>query len=281
MTTFEEFLADLKDELIQYDNAGLIDEVRVYNDVLSAIKKFGLLPLEIQDTVLHVKNGKVKLPDGFRLLRFAIKCEPFEYECEDNEDILQDYLFYKIKDVKKKEWSNCDECNETHSEQVIVEKLYFKNRRAKVRYNKPTYLKLSQNVKKNYCDKGCPNIKFNKSPYEIEIKGNTLYTNFKEGTIYLKYKGLEEDEDGFVLIPDTNTGALMDYIKYSVREKIMFRALLNSDGTTNEQFLYQDYAMKANSAESRAVTDLKGKGIKKALDKYRKELKKEFKTYNF
>lgn len=279
---FEEFLADLKTRLTQYDSSGLIDDMTVYQDVQRAIKKLGLLPLIPHKTMLEVKNGKAKLPDGFRKITYAVKCTPDEYEVEDDEDILQDSYMYKVKDIKRKEWDACDECDETYSEEIIMESLYFRNnKRGRIYYKKPIPLKLTNYVIKNYCDNGCKNIKVKECPYEIQIKNNILYANFKNGNIYLEYKGVEEDEDGMLIIPESDMGFVEEYITAFVKAELMLRIIENSDNTTNEYTLYTDYRQQVAILYMQAENELKFKGLKKSLDKYRKHIKREFSTYNF
>ena len=136
--TFDEFLANIKNKFKQYDSVGLIDEMSVYEDALYAIKSLGLLVLEKNSTVVQIKNGKGKLPSGFSKLVSAIKCTPYEYECEDEpERILQSSYMSAVKDIKRTEWNGCNPCDETYSEEIIVEnkidinKEYGKNLRLK------------------------------------------------------------------------------------------------------------------------------------------------------
>lgn len=281
--TFEEFLAGIKSKYSQYDKSGLINSIDVYSDVLYAVKSLGLLVLEKGETIVHIKNGKGTLPSGFSRLISAIKCTPFEYDCdEEDESVLQSMYFSQVKNIKRTEWPVCDPCNETHSEEVIVESVYFhKKRKGNIRYNQPTYLKLTDYVKKNICDKDCPNKAVKDSPYEINIKGNTIYANFKEGSIYIKYKGLEEDDDGFIIIPDSEMGHVEKYVTAHVLSEIMLQSLMNSDNTTNEQTLYSETLRRESDYKALAITELKFKGLGKAMNKYKKVVKREFNTFNF
>lgn len=282
--TFDEFLANIKNRYKQYDNAGLIDDLSVYENVVYALKSLGLLVLEKGTTVVSIKGGKGKLPSGFSKLTKAIKCNPFEYECEDEEyeNILQNQYFFAVKDIKRTDWSGCNPCDEKHTEEVIVESVYFRGRKkGTVRYNKPTYVKLTDYVKKNMCDKDCINKNIKNSQYEISIKGNTLYANFNEGNILIEYKGLEEDDDGFIVIPDSDMGHLYKYVEAYVGSELMFTLIANSDNTTNEMTLYQELLRQTAEYKSLATVELKFKGLDKAFNKYKRVVKKEFNTFNF
>ncbi len=281
--TFDEFLANIKNKFKQYDSVGLIDEMSVYEDALYAIKSLGLLVLEKNSTVVQIKNGKGKLPSGFSKLVSAIKCTPYEYECEDEpERILQSSYMSAVKDIKRTEWNGCNPCDETYSEEIIVENIYFHGKRkAHIKYNNPLYLKLATHVNKNMCEKECPNLKIKECPYEISIKGNTIYTNFKEGTIYITYKGFEEDDDGMVIIPESTMGHVEKYVNAYVSSELMFQMLANSDNTTNERTLYGELLRQVGEYKALAVTELKFKGMDRAINKYKKVIKKEFNSFNF
>ena len=131
------------------------------------------------------------------------------------------------------------------------------------------------------CEKECPNLKIKECPYEISIKGNTIYTNFKEGTIYITYKGFEEDDDGMVIIPESTMGHVEKYVNAYVSSELMFQMLANSDNTTNEQTLYGELLRQVGEYKALAVTELKFKGMDRAINKYKKVIKKEFNSFNF
>ena len=95
------------------------------------------------------------------------------------------------------------------------------------------------------------------------------------------YKGYEEDEDGFVIIPETNQGWLKQYLEYNVKRRIVEDILTNSDNTTNEQSLYQIYQSNELQSFSNAKTELKFKGMSIGIKNYQKKIKKELSVYNF
>jgi hypothetical protein len=286
MITFDEFLAEIKESLKQYDSAGLINDLTVYNWVLDALNQFSMLPTIRIETVLDVKNNKTKLPDGFKSIYSALKCEPFGYttDCPEGEDILQNIYFYKVREIKNAEWALCDPCELKEEETCIVEKLYLHNgTKANLYYNnaQPIKLKLTPFVKKTSCDKGCLNFAVKDSPYEISINKRTLYTNFEKGSIFMVYNGYEEDDDGFLLIPDTEEGWLKKYLVAMVKRNIIEDVLANSDNTTNEQFLYTLYLQQSNEFFNKAMGEMKLKRVLQGMNAYKRKLKKEISVYNF
>lgn len=286
MTTFEEFLMEIKESFKQYDSAGLMNDLTIYNWVLDGLNPFAMLPTIRVETVLTVKNNKAKLPDGFKSIYSAVKCEPFGYTTDDEkgEDILQDIYFYKVREIKNSEWALCDPCEMVETETCVVEKVYLHNgTRANFYYNnaQPIRLKLTPHVKRTNCDKDCLNFKVTSSPYEISINQRTLYTNFKEGNIFMVYNGYEEDEDGFILVPDTEEGWLRKYLIAMVKKNIIEDVLANSDNTTNEQFLYTLYIQQSDEYFKKAMGEMKLKRVLQGMGNYKNKLRKEISVYNF
>jgi hypothetical protein len=285
MTKFSNFLAEIKRSFRQYDSANLIDDMDVYDWTIQALNALNILPTIKIESVLRVKNNKAKLPDGFKSIYYAIKCEPHVYTVDDTtEDIEQDFYFYKVRELKKQEWNSCDPCDVQETDSCIVEKTYLHNgKRANFYYNnlQPLKLKLTPYVKRTQCDKNCVNFRMNDSTYEISINNKTLYTNFEEGNIFMIYNGYEEDEDGFIMIPDTAEGNLMKYIKAYVKKRIIEDLLNNSDNTTNEQFLYTLYAEEERQFFTKTVGEIKMSKVMNSLNVYRNKIKKEFSVFNF
>lgn len=294
---FEEFISDIKSSMKQYDSANLIDELTVYNWVLECLKRFGSLTTVRHEVVLPVKNGKVELPASFKSLKLALKCSPNKIEFEDDcEDVLQSSMFYKTFDYKHSEsvcssddylnLSDCDkEFNELMSSDIksasITESVYLnKKHRIEAKYDRLIPLTLISYAKSDVDKSFCPNVKLKKSPYQISINKRTLHCNFTDGYVFVIFNGYEEDEDGFVEIPDTNNGWLKQYIDYHVKRRIIEDVLTNSDNSTNEVSLYQLFQTNELQCYSNAKTELKFKGINSAINKYKKKIKREMSIYN-
>lgn len=284
---YSEFLANIKGSMEQYNSAGLIDDMSVYDYLVDAMNEISIVPSIRIEYILNIRNNKGKLPDGFKSLYSATKCEPFVYTLENEDpqkDLLLDIYHYKVRELKNQDWNFCDPCEITETNTCIVEKVYLHNNtRANFYYNnlEPIRLKLTSYVKKTSCDKDCTNFSVKESPYEISINQKTLYTNFKEGSIFIVYNGYEEDEDGFLIIPETKENNLEKYLRAYVKKEIIRKMLENSDATTNEQFLFQMYDQELTKYQTRAVGEYKMGKVMGSLSRYTNKIKSEFEVYNF
>lgn len=282
---FKEFYSEIESSMQQYKSAGLLDELSVYNMVLDGFKELSIIPTIRIQTVLYVQNNKTKLPDGFKSLYSAVKCDPFVFtpEKEEPKDILMDIYTYKVREIKKENWNICNPCDVREEETCVVEKTYFHDgRKGNFYYNNitPIKLKLTPYVKKNQCDADCKNFNIKESPYEISINNKILYTNFKQGNIFITYNGYEEDDEGFVIIPETEEGNIEKFLKAYVQKEIIKKMFLNSDNTTNEQMLYQIYSAESELYKARSIGEYKMKRVLHSLrHRYPQYIKKEFSIF--
>lgn len=279
--TFKELYAKISSQFPAYKSSGLLNEIDIYEDYVFSIKKFGGLPLELFEEVLEVHNGSVKLPENFRKLRYAIKCDPSHFQTKHT-DHLQDSQFWRERHEKTATWDSCDTCCVEENEKFIVERLYYREYECKYFYRNPIELKLVQGVNRTHLDANCQNLKVRQSPYEINIiKGNILQTNFTKGTIFLRYRGLSIDEEGFVEIPDTFNGHLESYVESYILTNLMTRIISNGDNTQSEISLLSYYAQEKRNNFNLAMTELKANQFSKvARDKYRNKLRTESRKFD-
>jgi hypothetical protein len=283
---FNEFLADIKSSMKQYASAGLIDDLSVHNWIIEGLNNFNILPTIKVEAVINVKDNSAKLPAGFKTLYSAIKCEPYvcTIEKEESKDVLQDFYFYKVRELKNTDWNFCDPCELEETESCVVEKVYLHNgTKANFYYNnvQDLKLKLTPHVKRTKCDKDCVNFSVYDAPNEISIQNKTIYTNFKEGSIFMVYNGYEEDEEGFIIIPETEEGHLNKYLQAYVKKQIIFELLTNSDNTTNEQFLFGVLERDETIFFAKASGEMKMKRVLGSIDNYKKKIKRQFSVYDF
>lgn len=283
---FQEFSASIKSVLQQYSSAGLIDDMAIYEYMLDGMSELSLLPTIRIETVLEVRNNKAKLPEGFKSLYMAIKCDPHKavIDSEEPQDFLQDIYYYKVREVKENTWNICEPCDIDEKDSCVVEKVYFHNgTRGNLYYNNliPVKLNLTRHTRRTQCDPNCRNLSVNDSPYEISINKNHIYTNFKSGQIFLVYNGLEEDEDGFIMIPETAENNIYKFLKAYVIREFLKRMFANSDNTTNEQFLYQMYDRDAEKYQMKAGGELRMARVLPQMSNYSRKIRREFEIYNF
>lgn len=257
--TFQEFYSEkIATSMSSYVASGLADEMKVYGWVVNALKQFGTLFATIQEQVIHIDNYEAHLPDGFIKLKLALECEPAFYEIEKQDKHLQFSNMWIERHEKTTTWNSCDDCCEEEYEKKIEERVYWQDNTIRYVYKKPRLIRVVEGVKGKQCSNDSPNLK-HRGGETISIMKNSrkIQASFKEGSVFLRFYGYETDEDGMLIIPESNQGDLENYLEYMVKEKILEDVVLNGDNVTNEASLIPYFERKKNDAFSKTMTDAK------------------------
>jgi len=225
----DSMIAEIESSMSQYKTSGLINKADLYRWTNIALKGFGQSICVLTEKVIEVKNGKAFLPEGFHSLYFAVYCSPKGYYVKNEKPAILSSNIWKERVERKTEWNSCEPCCTTESETIISEDVYLDDNLITFYYNSPIVLKLGKAFKKDLCTRDCKNNLVKESPYEINIVGTTLQTNFNSGYIYIQYYGLEQDEKGLPLIPDTPKRKVEVYIEYHLKRKLIEQLMLNGD----------------------------------------------------
>lgn len=257
--TETQVIAEVKNTFKSFDAEGLIDEITIRNLLKSELKRFGNNVMVYSDDIVKVKGGKGELPKDFWALQYAERYRPSHYECsEKDRNILQDSHFWKMT-VERDDKFVDGEIVETKTVKSVSEDIYFKDATARLVYSNPTPLYLMRGFNRKAITKDCKNLppKNRTGRYdEINILGNYIQTNFKDGYIYIKYKALPTDENGDIYIPDTQHDRLKEYILYYIKWKVAEQLYLNDD-EPNLVNKIQYLAQMSNEAFGLAMTEVK------------------------
>lgn len=245
-------------DLNKYADAGLIDENELYSDAVSALKRFGNDICTDQEAFVEIKNGLGQLPDQFFSLKMALECEPDYYQRSNIEHhTLLNSVFYTERVELSDAWNECDSCCKERTEKVIRENVYFDSGSVSFTYKNPRILRLTKGFEKSVCATNCLNNYRIENPHEINIiNRRKLQTNFSKGTVYIRYKGLPVDDEGFLDIPETANGHLDTYIEYYLKRRTAERLIGNNDAL-GLQTMYPIYKQEESLALRRAVNELK------------------------
>lgn len=279
MKNIDTLIADIRAELSTFDSLDQIDDLSLYRWASTELKRFGATICIDTDDVIEVRKGKAILPNNFYMLLKAVKCEPFAYECKlEDKSYLQNSHFWIERVERSNRWDSCEECCVEETENIITENIYYEHREMKFQYVKSEPLKLVGGPTPNDCLGDCASQFKCKSPFEIQISGNTLYANF-DGSIYINYKGLPIDENGIPCLPETDLGRVAEYIENYLKYKIFETWYINGDEkdiVQKVQFLYQRY----KSGFQEAMSDAKMTGY--PFEMYEKmKLRNRIQTLNF
>lgn len=87
------------------------------------------------------------------------------------------------------------------------------------------------------------------SPYRAALKNGYLDTNLDEGTIYLNYQSLMEDDDGNLLVMDQER--VNEYYEYALKRRILENMLMSGENVGNQLQLVE---MRHREARNNALS---------------------------
>lgn len=280
--TADALIAEIESSNYFKDNPHLIDKISIYRWLKNSLKKFGMNVMEKTEGVIHIKNYRGTVPSDFGRLALAVHCEKnFCRGVGDKDQLLQSYMWServeKVYQQEKIYIGYQDDCKDVVEEQTIVEKLYFNDDcELHFHYSNPSYVKLGRDVKRDACANDCINRSIKDSPYSINIKGETVYANFKDGVIYMEYYGLPADDNGVPVIPETQNGYLEEYLEYTIKRRILEDALMSKDAP-NLITMFNYYVQKEQELFERAIVDtspLSMRSFWSAISKRRQDMAK-------
>lgn len=246
----------------QYDESGLIDYISLRRWIKSELKRFGNNIMVMGETVMHVKNNKAKLPENFWQFYLAVSCDIKGYTKEDPDNVLLNSFFYKERVETLQEWNNQDESYYGKDLRYVREDYYFNTGKATFYYGNPKFLRLRRGFDKSVCAPKCQNLikkLVGDNPKDINIVGDYINTNFKEGDIYMQYRGLPTDDEDKIIIPNTQHDRLQEYLMYYCRMRILEDIWTGKDDDVAQKISY--YNSRQKETFQLAMTETKFEGL--------------------
>lgn len=261
MPTFNEFVEEISTDFSSFAESGDIDRSTIKRNVILQMKKFGNNIMPICETVLDVKNSQATLPENFRSLKLALKCEPFGMTVTDAKEEDLDKAFFYSRRLENPAYYNevTHEYVDSCKTKLIEEVVFLNTGKASVYYN-PQWLKVTPSIKRSGYAADCLNLSKairNTNCHEISINNFTLQANFSEGKIYLQFYGFEVDEDGEIIIPDGWHGNLEQHLEYYCKAIIAENLIANNKNPQALGQLLPYYNQKAKEFFQLAQTEWK------------------------
>lgn len=246
--TTDALFGKIAEDFASFNQAQLIDEGRFYKDITYIISILGIMWYRQAEEVIEVCDYRAKLPDDFKLLDSAYRCDRTLYDNPVTPGVVMSKLTFdhypetQIPDPHVA--PECDDCQDYWS--LSKDKIFNRHEMILVQrsgvfetYRHPVLLRLGNvNTRKCHCTGTCANI-YSTCDDTITIDGNRVFTNFKEGHIYLTYHAFPLDEDsGLPLIPDNDI--IERCIEYFIKKNILENIWVNGDADVAQKIQYFD-----------------------------------------
>jgi hypothetical protein len=246
--TFEQLLEDVRVDL---PNASLENKIEPATLIKIAIKAnydLGLRIYQTKERLLEVVDGKVRLPDDFYVMNFALICGEYTStvinpQGTNIQEVVPEYRdWVEGNQCSALSTSNTPPClTKCGNTYELIQVVNTTTRHYRSLF--PIRFKNSQ-----FIDCDCPNINAYAHD-EAYIKDNFIWTSFKEGNLYINYQGTLENEDGELMVPDHPF--LNEYYEYALKKKIYETLILMGENVTNQyQLINAEYRAARNNALS-------------------------------
>lgn len=243
--TFESLMADVTDDLETYEAEGLIDPSKYIKVAKKVNAELGVDVQQEKEVILTVENYKANLPNDFYLLNFALLCTKRRVTIETPTQKTEEVEIPLCAPDPEPGPCGCSivRTNGCCSRYKLVQKIKTET----IEFEEVDLLNITTSSRK-YCANGCKNLGYD-SINNAQIKGDYIYTNFCDGTIYLNYMGIMEDEEGSLLTVDHPL--INDYYEYAIKERVLENIVLNRDASVADQ--YKLAVARAREERTRAL----------------------------
>lgn len=236
-----ELLDQVSEDLISYDEGGMIDYSTLYKVLRRCNSTLGEKINPDREDVLSVENYKARIPEDFLNLNYALVCTTKKVNVTPPSGFLIEY-----EETCNLPYKFCSPCySKNESNYTICQKI-------NEQYFEFDDIKLVQVNTKSFkhCSERCPNLTV-RSSYHIEIGDNGwITTNFESGNLYINYVGEMQDEDGDLLILDHPL--VEQFYESAVTAHILKSAHYNKEG--DYEGLYRDSLRTLSNHRSGAIS---------------------------
>ena len=264
--TFDQLFEDVSSDFKNYSLEGLINPQELLKVARKCNYDLGFRIYRTRQVILEVENGKVRLPDDFHILNFALvggettvtEAQPQGTNIEERLIMPPDYVCEPGQPtVCGQAPDPCndpiDPCNTTDpcsgtcltkcgQEYQLIQKINTTTRTYKQTF--PLYITDHEKVEWD-----CPNTKWQGCANQARIDNGWLKTNFKSGKVYLNYMGDMVDDEGNILVPDHEM--INEYYEYALKKRILENLVMNGENVGER---YNLIAMEYRAARNYALT---------------------------
>lgn len=245
--TFESLLEDVKLDLKSLVTDGSVDPSQLIKVATRINYDLGLRIYMTKERLLTVEKGRVRLPDDFYVMNFALVCGEYTESVTMPQGT-------NVQDVTPewRPWVEANYCSDVSlpSQPVCLTQCGTEYQLVQVLNNQTRTYTLFAPIRfrnSQFVDCDCPNLHTSWARDEAYIKDGWIYTNFTDGKLYINYQGTLEDADGHLMVPDHPY--LNEYYEYGLKKRILENLLMDGvNVTTQVQLVAQEYRAARNNA---------------------------------
>lgn len=229
--TFESLLEDVRNDLRSLSTDGVIEPSQLIKVAMKVNYDLGLRIYKTKELVLEVEKNKVRLPEDFYVMNYAMLCG----SCV-TEDVLPQGTNIQEVTPNYRPWVESTLCDGTTlpPEQTCLTKCGNNYQLIQViGTQKRTYnLMVPISFRNSHMiDENCPNLTY-KGVDEAWINDGFIWTNFETGHLYINYQAAMQDDNGNLLVVDHPM--INEYYEYSIKKRILENLLMDGQNVVTQ-----------------------------------------------
>lgn len=246
--TFNSLLEDVRIDLKSLTTEGSIDPAQLYKVAMRVNYDLGLRIAMTKEKVLVIEKGRVRLPDDFFVMNFALLCgnetrSVIVPQGTQVQEVVPEYRPW-VDQLPCTNESNPGEtvclskCGTTYSLIQVI-----KTEERRYDYLEPVVFKNSE-----FIDCDCPNLHY-RGKNVAYIKDGWLYLNMEDAKMYINYQGAMENDAGELMVPDHPM--INEYYEYAVKKRVLENLLMDGSNVSAQlQLVMSEYRAARNYALS-------------------------------
>ena len=290
--TFNSLLDEVKVDFSSYDLENMIEPAQLIKVAKRVNYDLGLRIAMTKETLLDVEKGRVRLPDNFYVLNFALICDDHEtHTIFPSGTHIEERLITPYQETPAAIDSctngtvNCTICQQSQPcgcsnitapascpdynplipfGNLCVKPRVFMNCKGDcyelVQIVNSTHTNTYRNLypikmlqNAESIDCGCPNLYTNCS-VSGWIKDGWLYTTFKTGKVYINYQAQMEDDDGNLLVLDHDM--ISEYYEYALKSRILENLMMNDESINQNKIQLIEMRLKAARNNALSIVNM-------------------------
>jgi hypothetical protein len=226
--TSEPLIAEVKQELKTYFEAGAVSEVLIPSFIDQALRKLKVLALRPEEAVIRFENYKSEMPYDFYLLDYAIMYSS-EVFWNNGVTSMQGYWYKSVQG---------DPCV-TSNNMEIYETLSIPTPGFRISMKEPKWIRVYTDST-SLCTENCPNLKSSSTDIIKINQHKKVSASFQEGCVYVKYFSRPVDDYGIPMIPEVEEVEeyIKSYLKYKFFEQMWHSVMDESSKQVGEKLMY-------------------------------------------
>jgi hypothetical protein len=224
----ESVVAEVKQELKSYFEAGAISEVLIPTLIDQALRKLKVLVLRPEEAVIRFENYKSQLPHDFSMLDYALSYSTDIYWDTAAGSMVGSWY----KDIQA---TGCGEQTSIEMYEAITIPLPG----FRISMTRPKWIRVYFDST-SLCVEGCENLKVTSNDIIKIDNHKRVSATFEEGCVYIRYFSRPMDEHHQAMIPEVLEVEeyIKSYLKYKFFEQMWHSVMDESTKQVTDKLMY-------------------------------------------